>query len=221
MARDTIRSRLSAQEVGTRLREIRRKCGISLREVEEQSQIISARYEKRAYHVSQNALSAYERGASVPSIRKLSTLSEIYGLPYADLFHFYGIELSGSRLRRHLRLLGVLWIFLSVFRLLGVVVWAIIGNDLFRSIRMPPPVDDFLPTLMSLIGGFLLLSAAAGFAAGWGLLQRFPWARVLVLFIASFSLLDIPFGTALGVYTLWILLPPEADVEYTRMARHA
>jgi hypothetical protein len=86
---------------------------------------------------------------------------------------------------------------------------------------MPPPVDNFLPALMSLIAGFLLLSAVAGFAAGWGLLQRLPWARVLALIIAGVSLLDIPFGTALGVYTLFVLLPSEADEEYTRMARTA
>jgi transcriptional regulator with XRE-family HTH domain len=67
---------------------------MSLREVEEQSRTISAKYQKRAYHVSQNALSAYERGASVPSIWKLSTLSEIYGLPYVELLRCYGIELT-------------------------------------------------------------------------------------------------------------------------------
>ncbi len=128
---------------------------------------------------------------------------------------------AGSRLARHLRLLGVLWIVISVFRLFGAGVCLIVGNVLFRHIRMPPPVADFLPALMSLIAGFLLLSAVAGFAAGWGLLQRLPWARVLALIIAGVSLLDIPFGTALGVYTLWVLLPSEADEEYTRMARTA
>jgi transcriptional regulator with XRE-family HTH domain len=80
---------------------------MSLREVEEESRTISAKYQKRAYHVSQNALSAYERGASVPSIWKLSTLSEIYGLPYVELLQFYGIELtmlSPASRRRALRL---------------------------------------------------------------------------------------------------------------------
>ncbi len=67
---------------------------MSLREVEEQSRTISAQYQRRAYRVSQNALSAYERGVNVPSIWKLSTLSEIYGLPYGELLRCYGIELT-------------------------------------------------------------------------------------------------------------------------------
>jgi hypothetical protein len=67
---------------------------MSLREVEEQSRTISAQYQKRAYLVSQNALSGYERGAYVPSIWKFSTLSEIYGLSYVELLRCYGIELT-------------------------------------------------------------------------------------------------------------------------------
>ena len=108
MGGDTTRSCVSVQEAGSRLKEIRRKCGMSLREVEEQSRTISAKYQKGAYQVSQNALSGYERGAYVPSIWKFSTLSEIYGLPYIELLRCYGIELTIRRLsllnRRSLRL---------------------------------------------------------------------------------------------------------------------
>ena len=67
---------------------------MSLREVEEQSRTISPKYQKGAYYVSQNTLSAYERSANVPNIWKFSTLSEIYGLPYVELLRCYGIELT-------------------------------------------------------------------------------------------------------------------------------
>jgi hypothetical protein len=30
---------------------------------------------------------------------------------------------------------------------------------------------------------------------------------------------NVPFGTALGIYTLWVLLPAESDVEYEKEAR--
>jgi len=32
-------------------------------------------------------------------------------------------------------------------------------------------------------------------------------------------LFNVPFGTALGIYTLWVLLPAESDVEYEKEAR--
>jgi len=75
--------------------------------------------------------------------------------------------------------------------------------------------------MMSLIGGFLLVLAVAGFVTGWALLERLLWARILALILAFVSLPAIPFGTLLGIYTLWVLLPAEAEEEYRRMARLA
>jgi hypothetical protein len=38
-------------------------------------------------------------------------------------------------------------------------------------------------------------------------LRRFrPWARVLALTLGSVDLLLLPYGTALGIYALWLLL---------------
>ncbi|HEY7616961.1 MAG TPA: hypothetical protein VH744_09170, partial [Terriglobales bacterium] len=71
------------------------------------------------------------------------------------------------------------------------------------------------------IGFLILIKSAAGFAAGWGLLQRLPWARVLSLIVAFLALFSIPLGTALGVYTLWVLLPAQSDQEYQEQARAA
>jgi hypothetical protein len=56
------------------------------------------------------------------------------------------------------------------------------------------------------IGTFALLW---GGAHVWGalLLQRYrPAGRILVLALAIVDLLVLPFGTALGVYALWVLL---------------
>jgi hypothetical protein len=37
---------------------------------------------------------------------------------------------------------------------------------------------------------------------------------MLTLVLAFLALFNIPFGTALGIYTLWVLLPAGSDVEY-------
>ncbi len=72
---------------------------------------------------------------------------------------------------------------------------------------------------LSFIAIVVLAKAAAGFAVGWGLLQREPWARILTIILAFLALFNIPFGTALGVYTLWVLLPAESDQEYREQVR--
>jgi hypothetical protein len=47
---------------------------------------------------------------------------------------------------------------------------------------------------------------AAHVLVGIPLRQRKPWARVIALMLGSVDLLLLPYGTALGIYTLWALL---------------
>ena len=35
------------------------------------------------------------------------------------------------------------------------------------------------------------------------------------------ALFNLPFGTALGIYTLWVLMSPNADQEYKSLTRVA
>ena len=46
-------------------------------------------------------------------------------------------------------------------------------------------------------------------------------AADLAIVLACFSLIKIPFGTALGIYTLWVLLPASSEEEYRQIARAA
>jgi len=47
--------------------------------------------------------------------------------------------------------------------------------------------------------------------AGIGLLQHRNWARVLTIVISAVDLLNMPFGTAAGIYGLWVLLSAESE----------
>ena len=131
---------------------------------------------------------------------------------------------SNGRVARHLHLLAVLWFAASAINLIGAVAVFIVANTLFgHSIRFENawPMQGFLQTLLSSVAGLLFLKALVGFAAAWGLLERQPWARVLTLVLGFVSLIHIPFGTALGIYTIWVLLPAQADEEYRRLAQAA
>lgn len=125
-----------------------------------------------------------------------------------------------SRLSRHLRMLGILWIAAGALNFLGAA-----GAWLAGRVILPPLVShgvpSFVPTLVTGIAFLVLVKAVACLAAGWGLLERESWARLLAIVLAIVSLFNFPLGTALGIYTLWVLLPAHADEEYRRMARAA
>jgi hypothetical protein len=112
----------------------------------------------------------------------------------------------------------LLWFAVSVFHLIGGVVLLVLVNTLFRDMVQLP---GFVPPILSVVGGWLLVKALAGLAAGWGLLQRERWARPLALVLGFIELLHVPFGTTLGIYTLWVLLAPNAEQQYDELARAA
>ncbi|HYX43396.1 MAG TPA: helix-turn-helix transcriptional regulator, partial [Acidimicrobiales bacterium] len=68
-------SRLYAQEVGQRLRAIRRQKGLSLQEVEAVSE----------HEFKASVLGAYERGERVISVPRLQRLAQLYSVPVDQL----------------------------------------------------------------------------------------------------------------------------------------
>ena len=124
-----------------------------------------------------------------------------------------------GRVAGNLRLLAIFWIALSALRLVPGIIVMLIGGAAMRF--LPPEVPPFVHTVIPIVGGFLLAFGAAGIVAGWGLLTRQSWARMLAIVLGFLNLIHVPFGTALGVYTLWVLLPAQSEQEYRSTAQTA
>jgi hypothetical protein len=127
-----------------------------------------------------------------------------------------------SRVREHIRLLGILWLALSALNAVGAVILYVIANTLFRhmaNIGGPEGASTWLRPFLGVVALIIAAKAALGFATGWGLLQREPWARMLTIVLAFLALFNVPFGTAVGIYTLLVLLPAESDAEYHQQVR--
>ncbi|MBL8174233.1 MAG: hypothetical protein JNK48_06165 [Bryobacterales bacterium] len=61
----------------------------------------------------------------------------------------------------------------------------------------------------------LLALSLPGLIAGIGLLRFRNWARILTIVLSALNLLNFPFGTALGVYGLWVLLSADTQRLFT------
>jgi hypothetical protein len=62
------------------------------------------------------------------------------------------------------------------------------------------------PAFFHFIWIFIVLRAGLALAAGWGLLEHAQWGRLVAIVAAIFSLLKFPLGTAIGIWTLVVLL---------------
>jgi hypothetical protein len=157
---------------------------------------------------------------SAPSARFCSSCGKAIGVAV--------VPAAEGKVDHNLRVLGVLWLVYSVLRGLGVIWFLSVGRVMLPFIlsRIPfgPPE---LPLGRLITGMFFFGTTLAAFLAllgvitAWGLLQRESWGRMLALIVGVVALLSIPFGTALGVYTLWVLLPASSEVEYRRLGRAA
>jgi hypothetical protein len=58
---------------------------------------------------------------------------------------------------------------------------------------------------------FLALLSLPGVLAGYGLLTRKSWGRLLALVVSILGLMNFPLGTIIGVYALWVLLQKESS----------
>ena len=73
--------------------------------------------------------------------------------------------------------------------------------------------------LLFVAGGTFMILAAGGVCVGLGLMQRASWARTAAIVLGVLALFHPPFGTALGVYSLWVLLADEGGDEYRALAQ--
>jgi hypothetical protein len=119
-----------------------------------------------------------------------------------------------------LHLLGIFWIVVGCILFVPVPIMLVLSG-IAGSIHLPdlPPIVNAIgPLVFLIIAFFIALIAAPSLITGWGLIKVRPWGRMMAIVMAFILLLHPPFGTALGIYTLYVLLPAEAGTEYDRMA---
>jgi hypothetical protein len=112
-------------------------------------------------------------------------------------------------MRDHVKVIGILWVVFGAF-CLGLAVLALL---VFFGVAQIPDVDEISPGLLRVIGiivsSFLGLISLPQIIGGLGLIKHKEWARILILVLSFLSLIHVPFGTALGIYTMIILFNPE------------
>ncbi len=120
-------------------------------------------------------------------------------------------------MQQHVRILAWLnIIYGGLGVLIGLVVFAILGGIAGIVSQVDSSIDAeqaavILPIIGTVVVIILLVLSAPAIIAGWGLLGFRPWARVLTIVLSALHLLAVPFGTALGVYGLWVMLNAQTE----------
>jgi len=115
---------------------------------------------------------------------------------------------------KHIDLLGILFIAYNICGALAacIVFVAVVGGGFLSGDEIAIFYTSWVGTAIATLLGVL---SVPGLIAAYGLLKRRAWGRYLAMVLGAMHLLAVPFGTALGIYTLWILVQDEAAAQFS------
>jgi len=110
---------------------------------------------------------------------------------------------------KHITLLASFYVALSLVGLLAaaIVFTAVVGGGLLSGDEEAIFITSTVGTAVSALVGVLSLP---GLLAAYGLFKRRNWGRYLAIVFGAMNVLNVPFGTALAVYTFWVLTQDDA-----------
>ncbi len=119
---------------------------------------------------------------------------------------------------RHVKILAVLNIVWGSLGLLGaLILLAVFGSALGiigAAAHNQAEAGVAIP-IVGAVGAFIifviLITSIPAIVAGIGLLRLASWGRIVGIIVSVLHLLNVPFGTALGIYGLWVLLSSESQ----------
>jgi hypothetical protein len=117
----------------------------------------------------------------------------------------------------HVKIIG--WLHI-VFGVLGLfTAFAVFGGSMLGGLFSGSFGGMVGMGVLGTIGAIIVaVIAIPGLIAGYGLLKYYEWARILTIVIAVLELIHFPFGTILGIYSLWVLLSAEGSALFKQRA---
>lgn len=129
----------------------------------------------------------------------------------------YYIDPSATRVSRHIQTLGIMWVIYAAWRLISKIIGMFFAHAIFSHMD----INGWGPFGSTLTHAWLpaaivslLFSTALSVVTAYALIHRLPWGRVIAIITAILALIHPLLGTALGIYTLWVLAPSLSGAEY-------
>jgi hypothetical protein len=111
-------------------------------------------------------------------------------------------------MEKHVTVVAALQIGFSILGILLAIFLFFLLTFIGISVHDPEAMW-ILTTVGTCLGLFFLILSIPGIIGGIGLLKKKNWARILILIISAIDLFNIPIGTALAIYSIWVLVQDE------------
>lgn len=112
-------------------------------------------------------------------------------------------------MKQHVSFVGALHVGFGILGLLGALAVYLSFKFAFGFVEYDEIAEKLLPFLGNTLSLIILFFSSLGIIGGAGLFAYRPWARILVMIVSAINCLNIPIGTAKGIYSIWVLMQPE------------
>lgn len=109
---------------------------------------------------------------------------------------------------RHRSTLGALHLVLGLMNIIAAAILALVLGGVI-ALANDPEAGEVLGLVMLVAGSVLAVASLPALVAGFALLKDAPWARVAALISSFLNLTSVPYGTAVSVYTLYVVFHHE------------
>ena len=113
-------------------------------------------------------------------------------------------------MEQHKKVLGILFVVMASIQILVMVLLGLLFTTIFTFAigQADPSEQATLELVMNILRYVplvvIIFVATPGLIAGIGLLSKKSWGMVLALIVGIINIFSFPFGTAIGIYTIWI-----------------
>ena len=112
-------------------------------------------------------------------------------------------------MKQHVSFVGALHVGFGILGLLVALAIYLSFIFAFNFVEDDPLAQKILSFTGSSLSIIILFFSSLGIIGGAGLFSYKAWARVLVMIVSAINCLNVPIGTAKGVYSIWVLMQPE------------
>jgi hypothetical protein len=117
--------------------------------------------------------------------------------------------MENRNMKQHVSFVGALHIGFGILGLLGALAVYVIFNFANGLVENEPVAEEVLTFVGGTLSLLIVFFCCMGIIGGIGLFSYKPWARILVMIVSAINCLNIPIGTAKGVYSIWVLMQRE------------
>ncbi|NOR33796.1 MAG: hypothetical protein GQ579_03850 [Bacteroidales bacterium] len=112
-------------------------------------------------------------------------------------------------MKQHVSFVGALHIGFGLLGIAGAMAIFFGFQFLFELVEHEPIAQKVLTYVGNSLALIMLFFSTLGVIGGMGLFSYRSWARILVMIVSALNCLNVPVGTAKGIYSLWVLMQPE------------